>query len=203
MDACLIILAGGAGERIGIYKPLLKICGKTIMEMVLENLAEEFNETLIVVHDEKQREILEMEINPLTRKFGIRYVFDTPIIDGPLAAIYAGALSSKYEKIAISPSDTPFINPKIFVKMENYLDGGCEAVVPRWPNGFLEPLISMYLRRPLIKALAMIINLGERRVQSIFRVLKTRYVDVYDVSSNPEREFFNINTMEDLKKLGS
>ncbi|MCS7096941.1 MAG: molybdenum cofactor guanylyltransferase [Candidatus Methanomethylicia archaeon] len=193
MDVCLIVLAGGSGNRMKGYKPIFKIHGKPLIKIILEKIIDVFDEILIVVREEWQKELLIRELD-----FNVRYVFDIPSLEGPLAAIYAGALNSKYEKIAIVPSDTPFINSSVFIKMSTYLNEDYEAVVPIWPNGYLEPLIAIYLRNPLIEALKKVISENEYRVQLLLKNLKTRYVDVYELALNPEKEFFNINTLEEL-----
>lgn len=202
MNICLIILAGGSGERIKGFKPLVKLNGESIIRIILKKFINKCNEILIVVREEWQKKTLEEDLKILnadaTRR--IKYVFDSPLIEGPLAAIYAGALNSNNNIIAILPSDTPFINSNIHMVMMKYLNDDYEAVVPIWPNGFIEPLIAVYLKEPLLKALNKILFLNERRVQSILKMLKVNYVDIYKLSSNPEKEFFNINTLEDLMK---
>jgi molybdopterin-guanine dinucleotide biosynthesis protein A len=197
MDATLIVLAGGAGNRMGVYKPLLKLKDSTLIECVLRNLMGEFDEVVIVLKEKQQRELLESNCEIL-RNGNFKYAYDPPDMEGLLAAIYAGASIASNERIAISPSDTPFIKPHIYGKMCRYLDYGCEAVVPRWPNGFIEPLISMYAKTPLLKVLESKISHGERSVRSILDSMKTLYVDVYEVSLKPEIEFLNVNTIEDL-----
>jgi molybdopterin-guanine dinucleotide biosynthesis protein A len=197
MDATLIVLAGGAGNRVGVYKPLLKLKDSTLIEYVLRNLMGEFNEVVIVLKGEKQRELLESNCEIL-RNGKFKYTYDPPNMEGLLAAIYAGTSIASNGKIAISPSDTPFIKPHVYEKMCKYLDYGYEAVIPRWPNGFIEPLISMYIKTPLLKVLESKISHGGRSVRSILDSMKTLYVDVYEVSLKPEIEFLNVNTIEDL-----
>lgn len=202
MNISLIILAGGSGERIKVFKPLIKLNGESIIRIILKKFIDKYNEILIVVREKWQKEVLEEDLKILntdiTRK--IRYVFDSPLTEGPLAAIYTGVLNSNFNTIAVLPSDTPFINSNIHMIMMKYLDDGYEAVVPIWPNGFLEPLTAIYLKEPLLKALDKVLSLNEKRVQSILKMLNVNYVDVYRLSSNPEKEFFNINTLEDLMR---
>ena len=197
MDATLIVLAGGAGNRLGVYKPLLKFKNSTLIENVLRNLMGDFDQIIIVLKERWQREILESECEIL-RRGNFIYTYDPPKMEGLLAAIYAGTLIAVNEKIAITPSDTPFIKPHIYEKMYRYLDYGYEAVIPKWPNGFIEPLISMYAKTPLLKVLESKIAHGEKSVRSILDSMKTLYVDVYEVSLKPEIEFLNVNTIEDL-----
>ncbi|MCS7369626.1 MAG: molybdenum cofactor guanylyltransferase [archaeon GBS-70-058] len=197
MDVTLIVLAGGTGNRIGVYKPILKLKNLTLIENVLKNLMGEFNQVVIVLKEEWQRELLESTCEIL-RRGNFTYTYDPPNLEGLLAAIYAGTLIAVNENIAIAPSDTPFIKPHTYEKMYRYLDYGYEAVVPRWPNGFIEPLVSMYAKTPLLKVLESKIAHGEKSVRSILDSMKTLYVDVYDVSLKPEIEFLNVNTIEDL-----
>ncbi|MCS7368939.1 MAG: molybdenum cofactor guanylyltransferase [archaeon GBS-70-058] len=197
MNVTLIVLAGGSGNRIGVYKPLLKLGNSTLIENVLRNLIEGFDQIIIVLKEKRQRELLESRCEVL-RKGNFTYTYDPPNMGGLLAAIYAGASIASNERIAISPSDTPFIKPHVYENMHKYLDYGYEAVVPRWPNGFIEPLISMYARTPLLKVLERNIANEGRSVRSILDSMKTLYIDVYEVSLKPEIEFLNVNTIEDL-----
>jgi len=202
MDACLIILAGGSGERIKYFKPILKLHGETIIEIILKKFIDKYDEILMVIREEWQKNLLEENLNKagINGISKVKYVFDSPLMEGPLAAIHAGTLNSNCNVISILPSDTPFINPHVYVNMMKNLNDDYEAVVPIWPNGFLEPLISIYLKNPLIEALNKISLLKERRVQSLLKFLRVKYIDIYKLSPNPELEFFNINTWEDFEK---
>lgn len=198
IDASLVILAGGRGDRLKAYKPLLKVKGKYLIELVLKNLASFFKEVVIVVREEWQRNLLAESIKTIYRDLNISYAIDVPLIEGPLAAMYTGALESRELKIAVAPSDTPFIAHRVFLKMNLVLSKGYEAVVPMWPEGYVEPTIAMYLREPLLKAIDRSISMGGRSAHSILRYLNVAYVNTYDLSQNPVKEFLNVNTYKDL-----
>ena len=62
MEYSLVILSGGLGRRINFqFKPLLKVCGKTLIELVLEKLFSRdlFEEAIVVVKNSKQKVLLE------------------------------------------------------------------------------------------------------------------------------------------------
>ncbi len=198
LNASLAILAGGKGGRLKAYKPLLKVRGRSLIELVLRNLTPLFKEIVVVVREEWQRKLLAESIEAIYGDLNISYAVDPPSMEGPLAAIYAGALESRELKIAVVPSDTPFITSGVFLKMNSVLSRGYEAVVPMWPEGFIEPTIAMYLREPLLRAIERSISMGEKSVRSALKYLNVAYVSTHALSQNPVREFFNVNTCEDL-----
>ncbi len=198
LDASLAILAGGRGDRLKAYKPLLRVGGRYLIELVLKNLASFFKEIVVVVREEWQRKLLMESIKAIYRDLNISYAVDFTSIEGPLAAMYTGALESRELKIAVVPSDAPFITHRAFFKMDLILSGGYEAVVPMWPEGFIEPTIAMYLRKPLLRAIDRSISMGERSARSMLKYLNVAYVNAYALSQNPVKEFLNINTYKDL-----
>lgn len=198
LDASLVVLAGGRGDRLKAYKPLLRVRGKYLIELVLRNLASFFKEVIVVVREEWQKNLLAESIKTIYRDLNISYAIDIPLIEGPLAAMYTGALKSRELKMAVVPSDTPFITYGAFLKMNLVLSEGYEAVVPMWPRGFVEPTIALYLREPLLKAIDRSISIGERSAHSMLKYLNVAYVNTYALSQNPVKEFLNINTYEDL-----
>ncbi|MEM3989638.1 MAG: molybdenum cofactor guanylyltransferase [Desulfurococcaceae archaeon] len=197
-DASLVVLAGGRGDRLKAYKPLLRVGGKYLIELVLKNLASFFKEVIVVVREEWQKNLLVESIKTIYRDLNISYAIDVLSIEGPLAAMYTGALKSRELRIAVVPSDTPFLTHRAFLKMNLALSEGCEAVVPMWPGGFVEPTIAFYLREPLLRAIDRSISMGEKSARSILKYLNVTYVSAYALSQNPVKEFLNVNTYKDL-----
>ncbi|MEM4887480.1 MAG: NTP transferase domain-containing protein, partial [Desulfurococcaceae archaeon] len=93
-DASLVVLAGGRGDRLKAYKPLLRVGGKYLIELVLKNLASFFKEVIVVVREEWQKNLLVESIKTIYRDLNISYAIDVLSIEGPLAAMYTGALKS-------------------------------------------------------------------------------------------------------------
>jgi len=200
MKSSLIILSGGLGERINFqFKPLLRVCGKSLIELALEKLfsKELFEEVIVVVKNYKQKAVLEEALE----HFKVRIVEDEKEFkDGPLVAIYTGAKNAKMEHVFIVAVDYPLITTDVIKNMLSKLKE-CDAVIPKWPNGFIEPLVSAYKRRKLVKASYKALMLGMRKARAPLEFLERPcLVSVFSLSRNPEIVFTNINTFDDLLK---
>jgi molybdopterin-guanine dinucleotide biosynthesis protein A len=80
------------------------------------------------------------------------------------------------------------------------------AVIPRWPNGYIEPLQAVYCAKPAYESAKNALSEGKLNVQSMVDKLRgVRYVSTLVLQQlDPElRTFFNINTPLDLKKAES
>lgn len=193
----LIILAGGKSTRLNQkYKPLLKLNNKYLISMVLERIYKIFEEIIIVVKNRKH----ELMLKPVTKDYNPIFTYDTKEFkDGPLVAMYSGARIAKGEYLFIIAVDYPFITSNICLylleKLSRY-----EAVVPIWPNGYIEPLASAYKRSSLLDKAYSALAKGYREARAPLKQLKTCYVSVYELSKNPEITFLNINYLEDLKQ---
>jgi molybdopterin-guanine dinucleotide biosynthesis protein A len=77
------------------------------------------------------------------------------------------------------------------------------AVIPRWPNCFVEPLQAVYCTKPALEAARDGLRSGEVRMQAMVNRLRNiRYVStiVLEQLDPGLRTFFNVNTPLDLKK---
>ena len=198
-DTCLAILAGGMGRRIKGYKPLIMLKNKKLIEYVLENLIPYFNEILVVVRNNWQRDMLMQNIKELINTHRINVVTDMVNLEGPLAGIITAVNYCNKEVIAFAPADTPFIKIHIYEHLNHYIKNcGYEAAVPIWPNRYIEPLVSISVRKSLINVINECIEKDIKSVGAIFNKMLTAYVDVRLISRNPSIEFLNINNYEDL-----
>ncbi|MCD6114272.1 MAG: molybdenum cofactor guanylyltransferase [Thermoprotei archaeon] len=200
MKSSLIILSGGLGRRVNFqFKPFLKVCGKPLIKLVLERLFSEelFEEVIVVVKNDKQKAMLEEAL----RHFKVRIVEDEKRFeDGPLVAIYTGAKHARMEYVFIVAVDYPLMTADVAKKMLLKLKE-CDAVIPEWPNGFIEPLVSAYRREKLVKASYKALLLGMRKARAPLEFLERPcLVSVFSLSKNPEIVFTNVNTLEDLLK---
>ncbi len=199
MKKSLIILAGGLGKRVNFYfKPLLKICDKTLIEYLLERLSvpREFDETIIVVKSVSQK----AKIEGLVRRFNVKIVVDSKDFkDGPLVAMYTGAKYVSSDTVAVLATDYPLMTIDVINKLINKLSE-CDASIPKWPSGYIEPLVSAYWSKKLLKASQYALFKGLRRARALLSFLeKPCFINVYCLASEPEKVFLNVNTFRDLK----
>ncbi|UNQ74147.1 molybdenum cofactor guanylyltransferase [Infirmifilum sp. NZ] len=193
----LVVLAGGAGRRLGgVYKPLLELCGKPMILRILEAMSGYFDKVTVIVHDAEQIEA----VSKIATGLGLRVdvVRDILEVASPLSGLYTASLTVKEGIFAVIPADTPFIRGKTMKALHQLLDDENDAVVPRWPNGYVEPLIAVYRREAVRRALSNA-ALSSLRVSWLLENIRTKYVSVEEISENPRLEFFNVNTRDDLE----
>ncbi len=189
-----VILAGGVSSRfLGVFKPLLILGDKPILAWIVDNLSPVSGEVIVVVRDEKQENAILRAID------GVKVVRDEVSIQAPIVGALAGARASRSDLIFIVAGDQPFVTSevaaKIVAKCKNY-----EACVPKWPNGYIEPLTAAYAREKFIKVAENLIKRGHLKSSAPLKYLKTLYIDVYQLHSHPEKILHNINTIDDYIK---
>jgi molybdopterin-guanine dinucleotide biosynthesis protein A len=77
------------------------------------------------------------------------------------------------------------------------------AVIPRWPNGFIEPLQAVYRIKPALEAAKKALSNGKLNMRSMVNRLRSvRYVStlVLRQLDTELNSFFNINTLADLER---
>jgi len=192
------LLAGGKGTRLSFAeKPLLRICGKRIIELVITGLR---IPTLIVCSKEKAelyRRVAE-ELSPLAE---VDVVSDKIPDFGPSGGIYTALL--EWGDVVVVAGDMPFIKKDIVrLLWEEGKKFGYEAVIPTWDDGKKEPLLAYYSSKAL-KAFERAIELKERKImKAVEKMSKVKFLDI-NIIRNFDRDlvsFFNVNTPEDLRR---
>ena len=100
-----VVLAGGKSKRFGEDKSQAKLGGKILIDYILSELIDEFNEVLIVANDP----IKHLSSGKITK------IEDFQKNLGPLGGILSSMKwvrkkNKSYKWIASFPSDTPFFN---------------------------------------------------------------------------------------------
>ncbi len=188
-----IILAGGESRRIKQYKPLVKLCGKPLIKHVLEKIINHVDKIIISIGEENHRE----KLSSFLKTTDIVYVVDH-LRKGPITGIYTSISMVETNQVLILPCDTPFISWKTINNLLRELIPPYEAVVYKWRNNYLEPLISVLNTRSLRKVLEHMISNNMFSAHRIYDYLITKYLVIEETISDPYKEFFNINTLEDL-----
>jgi molybdopterin-guanine dinucleotide biosynthesis protein A len=103
------------------------------------------------------------------------------------------------------PCDTPLISEKV-VQLLLDMSTNRSAAIPRWPNGYIEPLQAVYRTKSALIAAKTALAQGNRNMQSMIDNLNgVRYVStiVLEQLEPNMSTFFNVNTPQDLKKAES
>ncbi len=196
MHRSAVILAGGISKRFGQDKALVQIGGKPLISRVFERAREVVDEVIIVVSSTAQKE----SYAPLfPRKTGI--VVDIDDSRGVLVGALTGFMKARGEYSLLLPSDTPFVSKEVIMLLFE-ISHNIDAVIPRWPNGYIEPLQSVYKTSSALAAARDAVQKGETRLQSMISMLrKVRYLSTIAIKEiDPHMTtFLNINTPLDLK----
>ncbi len=197
MSYSALILAGGRGSRLGYReKALMDINGKPLLSLVIESLEKVVDNIIISVRDRAQGELLG------SRFPGFSFAYDMHKNTGPLAGILSGLLECRDEFCFIAACDMPFINEKVvkmlFLKIEFH-----DAAIPKWEDGFLEPLHAVYRCKPMILETKKAIDNGQTIILAPVSRLKVNYVGIDEIKKlDPDlKTFMNINTPEDMQKI--
>jgi len=191
----IIILAGGRSSRLGRDKGLASLVDKTLVEHVwdrVEGLAEEI---VVVVSSRKQQEAY-------SRILKGHVVADRGRCGGPLTGLRSGLKVIKAQRVAVIGCDMPFVSADLLDLFFEF----ClkqDAVVPRWPDGYIEPLHSVYDSTRCLMATESALRKGRRDMRSmIYHLHRVLYVSTEVIRKmGPHLEAFtNINTRAELWK---
>jgi len=133
---------------------------------------------------------------------GPRIVRDRFRIRTPLVGLLAGTSALRNPQVLVVACDLPFLRPALLRSL--FRSGrGHDAVIPRWPDGRIEPLLAVYRRVALQAAVRASLAAGERSNQEMLaRIRAVRFVPVRDLRAfDPAlRSFVNVNTPQDLAR---
>ncbi|RLI34082.1 hypothetical protein DRO56_00060 [Candidatus Bathyarchaeota archaeon] len=191
-----LILAGGRGDRIGKKKPLLNLGNRSLISYVIE-VALEFSDEIYVVIN--RGDDIEGFRDRLPSR--VEVVRDITRGKGPLVGIYSGLRHLRSGYSAVLPCDSPFVKVDVMRLLMEKAEG-FDAAIPLWPNGYIEPLHSVYRVEAALRAAEEAIGEGELRVQNMVeRLGRVAYIPVEEFKRfDPGLlTFFNINTPADLR----
>ena len=200
LDKSAIILAGGFSSRFGQDKGLLQLANKPLVRYVLDAINNIVEEKILVASSKVQAEnyakVLGSDVNVL---------IDVDDAQSPLIGALTG-FKEAHERYALLLScDTPFVsNDVISLLFELCINRN--AVIPRWPNGYIEPLQAVYCAKPAYEAAQNALSEGKLNMQSMVdRLRSVRYVSTLVLQQlDPGlRTFFNVNTLLDLRRAES
>ena len=160
-------------------------------------VAKVVDEVVVVVSSHKQKRTYTHLLGHRARIF-----IDQEEQRSPLVGASMGFEKALGEYSLLLPCDTPFMSLGI-AKLLLDLCINKNAVIPRWPNGYIEPLQASYRTKPALEATRKALEQGKLDLRSMLVHIKgVRYVSTMTLQRlDPELlTFFNINTVQDLKK---
>lgn len=200
MTQTVVILAGGFSKRFGQDKCLIDLVGKPLVLHVVDRVSSVVNEKVVVVSSDALREALSNMFKSKTKVVVDKYEGQSPLV-GALT----GFESVNAEYSLLLPCDTPFVSAEIVaLLLDLCVNRG--AVIPRWPNGYIEPLQAVYNTKSAIEAAKKALDEGKRDLSSMINYLYgVRYVSTLVLQQLDSKllTFFNVNGVEDLKRAES
>jgi molybdopterin-guanine dinucleotide biosynthesis protein A len=196
-----VILAGGAGSRLGTEKSFLKFGNKPLICRTVEKLQRAADEVVVVSRNADQAAIL----RTVVQTQGVVFTCDSISGFGPVAGLESGMRRAKGSLVFATGCDLPFLNVLVIEKLFDLAEAsaeGYDAAVPVRQNGMMEPLHAVYNREKMLRACESAIKRGERRIQAPLRELRVNRipVDLFRSIDPQLLTFFNINTPEDLEE---
>ena len=186
-----VVLAGGKSQRFGEDKSQVKLGDKILIDYILSEIIDEFNEVLVVSNN---------SINfRKSKKISLIQDFKKDL--GPLGGVLTAMKWVKdnnkdYQWISTFPVDTPFFKNQMlkdFFKKINMKEGKLFFINSNDTRHNIFGLWSLDLMDKLEEDL----DKGERKVEVWANSIGVKNINMKFENKDP---FFNINTKEDLKK---
>ena len=183
MQATLLVLAGGAGRRMGRAKAWLPVGDTTLLRCVVGRLGPSFSEVLVAFAAPEQ----------LDEHIPHRVVFDRKASAGPLAGLEAGLSVARHDVTFAIACDMPYVTPAV-AEMVVAAAHGCDAAIPRI-GGRPEPVCAAY-RRSALPAITAALDGGKYRAADLVEQLDVTWLEGLDAQL-----FRSLNTPEDYERF--
>lgn len=186
----VVVLAGGASQRMGANKALLPVDEhETLIGRVVANLSALSDDVVLVSNSPE-----------LYGDLPVRHATDQFPGAGPLAGLHAGLLAAHHPWAFAVACDMPLVDHRL-VRYMLLVTAGYQAVVPRVGQA-LEPLHALY-HQSCAPAIEACLQREQRRVIAFYPDVRVRYVDQREITifDRELRSFANANTPEDWERL--
>jgi molybdopterin-guanine dinucleotide biosynthesis protein A len=193
-----IILAGGNSKRFGKDKSLSDFLGKPFIHHIIDRIGFLFGEVIVVLRNDEQRNIFSTRLNP-----SIKLVVDAYEASSPLVGALTGFKHASGEYSLLTACDTPLISSEVVTFFLSQAQG-YDAVIARWPNGYVEPLQAIYGTQKALQSSIQTLNEGKlRMLNMILHLNNPRFITTEIIRKlDPQlKTFSNINTATDLVRL--
>jgi molybdopterin-guanine dinucleotide biosynthesis protein A len=180
-DPIGVILAGGAGTRMGGSKAVVNLNGRPLISYPLEAMWRALGSTNIVAKID----------TPLPSVAGVAVWIEPDEPRHPLLGIVHALELADGRPVMACPVDLPFVSPGLIRKIADAEAAGAQAVIAT-SEGRTQPLLGRYEPKAL-RALSDALRSPEVPVREAVAALDPLHYEVED----PD-ELFNINSPDDL-----
>ena len=186
-----VVLAGGKSQRFGEDKSQVKLGGKLLIDYILSEIIDEFQEVLLISNN---------SIN-FKKSEKISLVDDFKKDLGPLGGVLTAMKwikkkNKNYQWISTFPVDTPFFKKQILKDFLQTLKHEESKLFFIRSDDTRHNIFGLW-SIDLLDRLEEDLNKGERKVEIWANSIGVKSINMKFENKNP---FFNINTKEDLEK---
>ncbi len=198
MDIDAFILIGGRSSRFGTDKAFVELDGETLAERAARTVEMALSPeriTFVAAGDDQFKD-------------KVPFAFNVPIVAdlnpgfGPWSGLHAALAYAQAGWAFVLACDMPFVSVELVTLLATNVDDSFDAIVPRQPDGRLQPLCALYCAKNVLAMIEGKLDAGRPLppLTDIFDELKARIVAhaEYAVLDNPGDLFRNINTPADL-----
>jgi molybdopterin-guanine dinucleotide biosynthesis protein A len=204
------ILIGGKSTRFGSDKGIFEFLEKPLISYQIETIKNFENDIFLVANSNEQVQNYKMKID--TECIMDFFLDDSEVtlnrdLRTPMLGIYSALKELsylKYEKVFILSCDAPLIKINVINLMITQSEG-YDCCIPKWNNGYLEPLFAIYPVEKTFKTAKENIKKETYKLTNLLeKNWKINYISVEN-SIQPLDEklvsFININGPIDIEKL--
>lgn len=198
MDIDAFILIGGRSSRFGTDKAFADFAGETLAARAVRVVENAFARTRAILIAASEGQFGPGLLSKLDRPV----IFDLKPGFGAWSGLHTALCSAQSKWIFFSACDHPFITPEFLSMLAAGIADSYDAVVPRQPDGRLQPLCAFYRASAALPIVEGILVNGKRvpPLTTIFDSLKTHILELenYGRLKNVDKFFQNINTPSDM-----
>jgi molybdopterin-guanine dinucleotide biosynthesis protein A len=182
----IAIFCSSKSNRFGGNKPFYTLDGKPFYQILLKKLK--------ALTDD-----LFLQTTPDLEPRFPNACKDLVIGKGPLGGIYSALHHAKYNKVFVVASDMPYLDVNIVKELKRYTK--YDIIVPKWTDGYLEPLCAIY-SKPLLSSIRHMIENKELKISKLYDLIPNiKYVNINKLIAEGKIRndcFINVNWKKDL-----
>lgn len=190
-----IILSGGKSSRLGRDKGLVELEGQALVCRVIERLRGIVDEIIVVVGSEAMVNQY-LEVVPED----VRVIPDYYQDDSPMIGLISGLREARGEYAVVCACDMPFIDP-VIIEVLFCISYGVNGTLLVKPNGWIEPIPSIYHVSNCLSYAEELMLLGERRIRKVLETMNNRVLLPIEKlrAIDPELvSFIDLDTVESI-----
>lgn len=209
-NIAFVILIGGKSSRFGSDKGIFEFLGKPLISYQLETLTQFNRDVFLVAHSQEQINVYKDKINfPESVSFitDNMELLEDKDLRTPMIGLYSAFKELdklNYDKAFAFSCDSPLVKSEVVDLLLRQAEG-YDCYIPRWENGFIEPLFAIYpVKEAFEQARESLLNKTYKLTNLVNENWKVNYVPIeYDIKPLDENliTFINVNGPIDIEKL--